>query len=625
MLLTQAAKRHRPRWSQLREMRAGAFPRGPASAAELYNWPLAMMRALLDDSEAEESQENILRLWSLTQAGVVCVTDYSGFDSPRECIRLGLEAARMLHPDKDWREVEFRRSCDVSPMCSRILCHISKQMDGGNSCVFGDILDRLPDAARDRIDATLGGLFSESSDEAAAATGSEPPGPPRESGKRRLYGDWKKKYDARKGEIYDEIEEYMKENLSWIFGVDQTSPCLVHDRCCPAHPLMATMYPEGATDSSLRGAFVTKVAVRPLSINIAGISCLPWTAEGAQQGDMSDEQLPFVTWLLERKARAKQLLEDLFFLECTPRFPIQRKVADELRDTHLVLWLHTGPEMLGWPCKRMRLFAVGLNLMTMDFQGPTSIPALQQKFEETFYKSVNIDGDALLMAPTAVRHAEYARFACQQGNHVHPENIKDFAPNDMLRMMLPAGGVARYEQWVKNIVNIPTDRDMIFFDCDHNAEWKGKAHSPGQTAGPDAPVLLRHGSLMLVNKNEPSSWTMLCGIEHLAMLGWHVLQVKGSRFSLSPLAPYLLALPPAQQKALGGNGMSLPCFGSFQFFILCQRVRETLFPSAKRDGFKSFTHRGSWCDDDDEPEVRDEGATEGISSGRDPDGLDDFE
>ena len=260
---------------------------------------MSMMRAILCDHE--DASENLLRLSTLfnSAGGVVAYTDYSGYDCPRESARLGVQAARELFPDKEWKDASFRRACDVAPLQATLLTDMAHQLDAGGSCVFGDIMDRLPEAALARIMATLESCSVDKDD----SDGGAAPVP------------------ELTAEAYQEIDSYLKQNSDCIFNVEETSACSVHGKECPVHPLSQLMYPKG---SRTRRPTVAQAASRPFAMCIAGVSCIPWTTEGEMKGDTSPEQLPFLVWIHERRARATQLLEDVF-----PRVHTEVSCAEE--------------------------------------------------------------------------------------------------------------------------------------------------------------------------------------------------------------------------------------------------------------------------------------------------------
>ena len=142
---------------------------------------------------------------------------------------------------------------------------------------------------------------------------------------------------------------------------------------------------------------------------------------------------------------------------------------------------------------------------------------------------------------------EYTEYAQNQGYYMNAETMSSLSSRERLFMMFPAGGVARFDDWLANISSLRTSREHKFFDCEHNGLWDGK-RAKGNSAGPDCPVLLKHGVIMMVNKTRTEDWTMVVSSEHFAIMGWHMHDVPHSSFPRSPLADKLASLTASQKK-----------------------------------------------------------------------------
>ncbi len=188
-----------------------------------------MMRTLT--AGHAESDEFRLRLGALLQSGMCITTDYSGFECAREALTLGVKAYFMLHSghSKVSSNINFRRPCDVAPLPSSILLHIVKQLDENRSCVFVGIVDRLPEAAKARVLATM----------------------PEEGAP-----------DKEVAEAYREIEQYLENNKEWCFSPHGTCNCLTHQRDFPVHPLAAELYPHSPRTAPASSWWLAPLAVR---------------------------------------------------------------------------------------------------------------------------------------------------------------------------------------------------------------------------------------------------------------------------------------------------------------------------------------------------------------------------
>ena len=392
----------RSKWAQRKVDDAATLPAGPETAEDLGNWPAAVVAGLI--SCRAEDEEVALRLQSHLLAEIVVYTDYSGMDCPREALQLGFAALQKAcgwqHPIL--AQLKFVRSCDISALAQKVLLELAEQQDG---CVFQDMLARLPQTAQ---------LWIESAK----------PDPDASMESAR--------------EAYSVVRQWVFENRDWIFPDDAESWCCRHMKQCPAHPLLQ------ASQSMAAPAVASKASMgqRPLMVNCAGVSCLPWTAEGSQRREASECDIPHSVWVAERSVRANRLQEDICFIECTPRYAFDKMFAQPLETTHHCFRIRVGPELLGWPHRRMRLLGVGLSKLTMEWVGPSTPEAIAQDFAERFHRAVMLSGDVFCMASDSEVKHEYCTLAAKQKNFISTADLEALDPDVLLRLMLPPGGGA---------------------------------------------------------------------------------------------------------------------------------------------------------------------------------------
>ena len=60
-----------------------------------------------------------------------------------------------------------------------------------------------------------------------------------------------------------------------------------------------------------------------------------------------------------------QGIEDFAFVEFTPSYRIEQ-LQEAFQSTLYVVWIKDGPQLLGWPHKRMRLLGALLNRQTVQ-------------------------------------------------------------------------------------------------------------------------------------------------------------------------------------------------------------------------------------------------------------------
>jgi len=131
------------------------------------------------------------------------------------------------------------------------------------------------------------------------------------------------------------------------------APCKIHTGC---------MCPVNWKDANLRAGS------RPLTMNVSGPVCLPWSQYGRAEGLAHMATEP---WLIWSKDMEEQRF-DMTVLENSPRFPVP--IFREPMEKHsTVLAVVHGPEVLGWPVRRPRLFAAALARVSLVWLGPLEV------------------------------------------------------------------------------------------------------------------------------------------------------------------------------------------------------------------------------------------------------------
>ena len=98
----------------------------------------------------------MLRLRTNLLTGLLCATDYSGMDCPREAMR-SLTRAWTIRTGVGFHKdpFSFYRSCDRGGAQTDLLIALSKRLGPDGHCHFCSIEDRLPPQARDYVAAAL--------------------------------------------------------------------------------------------------------------------------------------------------------------------------------------------------------------------------------------------------------------------------------------------------------------------------------------------------------------------------------------------------------------------------------------------------------------------------------------
>ena len=293
--------------------------RGPTSLAELSCWPSTVLQSLLCAGDGSDG-ERMNRLRALLQPGLQMYSDYSGLAGEHELMcqmrfALGKFAEEHSGAAADFRHVSILHSrfCDCGKVQQRVLNHISEQHER-HICVLADINDRLPKEAQSMLDALL-------------PQGVTP--------------------SAEIAEAYGNMLKWLQENRSWVFPVQPTSHCIVHGQQCPVFPeeraLSGTVEAGVAPVRRVRRKLFQSsdsdggTLKQKLRINIAGTTCCGWSAVGKRLQLADPSERPHAIWATERLRRAELNLEDLFFSECTPRYPVQMGRSVQQHATHHVL------------------------------------------------------------------------------------------------------------------------------------------------------------------------------------------------------------------------------------------------------------------------------------------------
>lgn len=232
---------------------------GPTTVQQFCKWPQRLLNHLLQNGDGSDGLRTA-RIHALFSREVLVYSDYSGMAGEYEFL-FQIENAMQSDGIVMDANIKHHRVCDHSKIAQTILKQIS-DMEFSEMCVFNDINDRLPKHCRDWLDAA--------------------------------------------GNAYESMQTYLDENREIAFAGPVAAHCVAHSRDCNPFP----EEPDPSSSQSLR-------------LNFAGTTCRGWSAAG-KNGRFSDpSERPHAIWLMERKYRASKLMEDAFFSECTPRYPVE--------------------------------------------------------------------------------------------------------------------------------------------------------------------------------------------------------------------------------------------------------------------------------------------------------------
>lgn len=287
------------------EQESRSRKQGPASLAALGCWPTTVLKSLLCAGDGSDG-ERLGRLQALLLPGVCMYSDYSGLAGEYELMCQMRAALTMFASEHDAPllkdvAVVHSRFCDNGKVQQQVLSKISEMHDK-QSCVLADINDRLPAEARQILDTML-----PAGEKIAASVAAE---------------------------AYASMSTWLRDNRSWVFPSQPFCKCIVHEKMCPVFP-QGNNPDEGPVRSppskrvrrKLFQSESSESCRRPLQqklrVNVAGTTCIGWSQAGKGLHFADPSERPHAIWATERLRRAELGLEDMFFSECTPRYPVK--------------------------------------------------------------------------------------------------------------------------------------------------------------------------------------------------------------------------------------------------------------------------------------------------------------
>ena len=233
------------------------------------------------------------------------------------------------------------------------------------------------------------------------------------------------------------------------------------------------IYPNAPADTP-------KMENERLRVNVAGVTCHAYSAEGKNEGPGHESEIPLGVWLAERAFLFEKGAEDVAFVECTPRFPAQARLEAAFGDQAWVFSIVDGPELHGWPHRRRRVFGVAINKLTCHWYGAENNADLKADYAKRFYRQMASTGEVLLHATEEQRVDEMMRLAIARKNNVsRPEmqEIIDAGDDDKLQMLImPPGGIQRVQDWTKLFLEKKAETPNLrafMCDVDHTVGGKG--------------------------------------------------------------------------------------------------------------------------------------------------------
>eukprot|EP00971_Amphidinium_carterae_P224529 4454125-Amphidinium_carterae.1 len=140
-------------------------------------------------------------------AGTIVTSDYSGYDTPAEAMRLVADFVRRFQSRRI--EVNILRGCDWGSIQQSVLTEVSTKLMGKSMCCFQNIVERLDPSAQQFLES----IRPQKKRKGAAVSESDA-------------------IDRN-----EQIQEYLLRNAKQVAPMSCRSYCIVHKQECPVHAL----------------------------------------------------------------------------------------------------------------------------------------------------------------------------------------------------------------------------------------------------------------------------------------------------------------------------------------------------------------------------------------------------
>ena len=511
---------------------------GPETLQELMQWDFRYANILANSRKISLLKENLSR-------GLLVGTDFSGYDAPRECMRVMMSALTSVLK-VPLAAAKVVRSCDWSKPQQQCLMLQSENMDDGAACVFQNVLDRLPEEHRAWV---------------------------REAGPDKTMEVTEAK------QANENVELFLEQSWSAMFSPGSKSYCCQHNQCCPVHVLPAfRAQVEGQSNVSpprkvkknatcpwwqkkmplSHEMGLTNPGSEPIVFNVSGLVCTDYTPLGKRrglQGAGLTEPMHAV-WKTERQWLAENGFEDWFFTENSSHYPIQQKQVQALKSTHVVKHVVACPTDLGFPMRRRRCFSFGFDQNRWVWTGPDSQEEVQADFMEWFGCPTVISGDVYVVATEQDVQSFMVERAKRRRNTLPPALAKgSMNMREALTHLLPPGAMIRLAEYDKVRALREDLLGNFFADLDHNVD-------AGPASGHQIPALDTHSTIFAFKHDR-----LLIPSELLLAQGINMFADACGR-EVSPLAAVFQNFNESELRQMAGNSIHVPAFSAWMMYAM---------------------------------------------------------
>ncbi len=589
--------------------------RGPLSLEEVFDWAQVAVSEVLRRADQDGVADAFRsELAALTQH-VVVSTSYSGMGCAEMALPM-LQSALGKHGIAS--EFHVHSACDSTALCQSLLV---QHEDQGH--VFADILDLIPTTLRTQLLelAARGRALLEKRcvEKSASSTGG-----PRSGAAADASGDvgeYRRQQVRRLGRKYcmAVCKELRKCNFRGV-AIDGAW-CVKHQRqCCrlvcswhhreaaapsqegsvgPAAPsgsstagaaaapplaakglaaLSEFPHPSGSSTAAAAAAppLAAKGLVAPsefphgVRVEIAGSTCVAWSAMGAGLGWLHDSGLPCLVWL----HWVAHTLPHVFIHECTAHFDeeLLHEVLGGASGAYLVTSFQHSPVDLGIPSQRIRKYTWGVRRDVVDSSGggapclskmtmvgtatrtPPVLPG-RAEFLSLFGRTLELDASVYLAAPAPVIQDVASKLARER--YLQVPALGATIPWKPLLSLAHRVRLAKYKEMLQEHKELLTPSGDVATSAIVNLH-----QTPGVfgITARTAPALLKASRLYSLQLDRP-----LLAVEHFLVQGIPLREClpAGMACAVSPWAqPAQAFLSDGEIRRLTGNGMHLSQVGT---------------------------------------------------------------
>ena len=277
-----------------RSFAAGELRPGPHDyATAMDDWAPEQRRAL-----AEDVPGSMVQLQEVIGRGIDVTTHYSGTGAAEM-------ACAAIAPG----QVKFHGACDFNPTCRKVLIHHGAESAAEH--VTTDLCERPPPHILEQLRAEL---RTHQDKLGAPSRASTPSRSPEREVVKAIGLQW--------------VVAAMRMLSQWVLAREDAAYCCRHDRHCPAFPARSKRF----------------------HLEIDGINCQPWSAQGKALGWLDERSIPCLILV----QTILSIEPDAVCIECTPRFDFA--TLQNLLPTYRGDWAITCPTDFGRPVARQRMY-----------------------------------------------------------------------------------------------------------------------------------------------------------------------------------------------------------------------------------------------------------------------------